>query len=153
MTLEPIDVGQAVDLAALHATSFDTPWNAADIAELLEGPGGFGVVVLDEMLTPAGFILARVIVDEAEILTLAVAPAARRQGLARALVEAVAGLARARGAASLFLEVAADNPAAIGLYKSTEFAEVGGRRGYYARKDGLPVDAVVMRRDLNSGAT
>jgi len=100
--------------------------------------------------TPLGFILVRAVAGEAEILTLAVAPAFRRQGAARALVEAVAVEASRRGARTLFLEVAEDNPAAIALYESTEFEAVGLRRGYYARKDARPADALVLRRRLNS---
>ena len=130
----------AETLAALHAAAFAAPWGAAAMAELLAQPGVFAETADD------GFILIRVVADEAEILTLAVAPMVRRNGAGRALVEAAAGLAGARGAASLFLEVAATNTAALALYASTAFDAAGLRRAYYA--DGA--DALVMRRTLNS---
>ena len=128
-------------LAALHALAFDHPWSGEELATLLASPGGFALIVEDE-----GFILCRAIGGEAEILTLAVAPAARRRGAGRALVEAAAGLAEGLEADSLFLEVAHDNAAALALYRSTGFEQVGLRRGYYASG----ADAVVMRRTLNT---
>lgn len=131
-------------LAALHAQAFDSPWSVAEFASLLDTPGTFAVAEAQ------GFILVRAIAGEAEILTLAVAPAARRQGLARRLVEQAAVRALALGAEAIFLEVADDNPAAIGLYEGFGFETVGRRRGYYARTGAAPADALVMRLALNS---
>lgn len=132
-------------LADLHAQAFDHGWSAAEIGSLLETPGTF-VVAEDQ-----GFILARALAGEAEIITLAVAPAARRQGMARRLVEAAAVRAMALAAEALFLEVADDNVAALALYRGLGFEVVGRRRGYYARGNGEPpVDALVMRLALNS---
>jgi ribosomal-protein-alanine N-acetyltransferase len=130
-------------LAELHAQAFDEPWGVAEIGALLDAPGGFALLE-----DTAGFILCRAVAGEAEILTLAVAPNARRMGLGRALVEAAARKAARAGAGSLFLEVAQDNAAAIGLYEATGFAIVGRRAAYYRRGAGA-VDAVVMRRALN----
>nr|MDQ2860173.1 ribosomal protein S18-alanine N-acetyltransferase [Pseudomonadota bacterium] len=99
-------------------------------------------------LSVVGFIVCRVAADEAEILTLATNPRHRRRGVARALLETVTREADARGVASLFLEVAADNAAALALYTKAGFVAVGVRRGYYPR--GVAAfDAVIMRRDLN----
>jgi [ribosomal protein S18]-alanine N-acetyltransferase len=137
---------EADALAAVHATAFGQGWSAAEIAALVDGPGGFALLVEDEV--PLGFILCRALAGEAEILTLAVVPAARRRGLGRALVEAAAGAAALAGAEALFLEVAEDNPAALDLYRGARFAVVGARRGYYAREGGTAADAVVMRREL-----
>jgi ribosomal-protein-alanine N-acetyltransferase len=98
-----------------------------------------------------GFILARTLAGEAEILTLAVAPLARRRGLAKRLVEAAIVQSLAAGADSLFLEVAADNAPAIALYVGAGFETVGRRRGYYASPGGgAAQDALVMRLTLNS---
>lgn len=132
-------------LADLHAQAFDHGWSVAEISSLLETPGTF-VVAEDH-----GFILARAIAGEAEIITLAVAPAARRQGMARRLVKATAVRALALEAESLYLEVADDNVPALALYRGLGFEVVGRRRGYYARTNGdPPVDALVMRLALNS---
>jgi ribosomal-protein-alanine N-acetyltransferase len=76
--------------------------------------------------------LARAAAGEAEILTLAVMPPARGQGLGRALLQSAAAHAASLGAASVFLEVGADNPAALALYASLGFDRVGQRKAYYA---------------------
>jgi ribosomal-protein-alanine N-acetyltransferase len=137
-------------MAAVHATSFGEPWGADEIAALLKGPGGFGLVVREAATgVVLAFMLGRVVVDEAEVLTLAVDPAHRRGGAGRALVEAAAIMAAAAGARGLFLEVAADNEAALGLYRRAGFSQVGQRPAYY-RRGRASVDALVLRRDLNS---
>ena len=133
-------------LAALHASAFDDPWTPEAFDALLASPG---VTVLAET---GGFILIRTVADEAEILTLAVQPEARRLGLGRALVERAAVAARAAGAERLFLEVAADNRTAIALYRRASFDSVGLRRGYYPRTDAPSVDALVLARPLVSTA-
>jgi ribosomal-protein-alanine N-acetyltransferase len=130
-------------LAGLHAQAFGHAWSAADIAELLDGPGAFAIA------EDQGFVLARAIAGEAEIITLAVAPAARRQGLATRLMEQAVVRAIALQAEALFLEVAEDNHAALRLYAGLGFEIAGRRVGYYRRDDALPVDALVMRLSLN----
>jgi len=132
LSLGPAD---APRLAALHVGAFDAPWDAEAFETLLGQPGVFAIGNDD------GFILCRIVVDEAEILTLAVRPAARRGGLGRRLTRAAADLAARGGAETLFLEVAEDNPAAIALYVGTGFEATGRRRGYYARPDGGRCDA------------
>ncbi len=141
---------EAGDLARVHDQAFDHPWSASEIAELMGSPGAFALVAEDA--GPAAFILCRAVAGEAEILTLAVEPAARRRGLARALVEAAAGVARIAGAEAMFLEVADDNVAAIGLYEAAGFDRAGLRRGYYDRGPQGYVDALVMRLDLGRAA-
>lgn len=128
----------AAQLAALHAESFERPWDAREFERLLENPAAFAIVCSD------GFILAWAIAGEGEVLTLAVSPSARRKGRGAGLVEAVCAAAVARGAETIHLEVAEDNPAARALYAKQGFAEVGRRPGYY----GGAVNAVVMRRAL-----
>jgi len=125
-------------LAAIHAEAFETPWDTASLAALLASPGVFALEEAD------GFILIRVVADEAEILTLAVRPSARRSGLGARLVEAAVVRAAALGADRMFLEVAEDNAAARALYARAGFHEAGRRRGYYARADGSREDALVL---------
>ena len=148
MILAPTTAAEADALAEVHARSFDHPWSAADFAVLLESPGAFALAARSEAEIH-GFILARAITGEAEVLTLAVDPARRRQGIARALLEAATGAAATAGADVLFLEVAADNAAAIALYEAADFTQAGRRRGYYARPDGAAIDALVLRRAVS----
>lgn len=134
--------GEAAALAGLHASCFAAPWSESEFAALLGQPG---VVALAEA---DGFILIRIAADEAEILTLAVQPAARRRGLGRRLVESGARAACAGGADRLFLEVAEDNAAARALYAAAGFVEAGRRRAYYPRAEGPAVDALILARAL-----
>jgi ribosomal-protein-alanine N-acetyltransferase len=145
--LRAIDLSDAPALAALHAQSFPSPWSSDEISALLTGPGAFGLVAC-ERSRAVGFLLARAIEGEAEILTLAVDPTLRRRGLGSALVETAAGLAVAAGSSALFLEVATDNAPGLGLYIAAGFARAGFRPAYYTREDGAAVDALVLRRDL-----
>ena len=132
------------DMAALHAAAFDNsrPWSAQEFASLLQSAATFHVG------DTHAFALGRVIADEAELLTLATAPASRRRGLGKACVSAFLHEAHARGATTAFLEVAADNAAALALYRTCGFDEDGRRPGYYTRKGAAPVDAILMRRAL-----
>ena len=139
--MRPATVAEAPALAALHAASFPEAerWGADAITLMLEMPGAFGLHG-----PGAGFVLARVAADEAEILTLAVVPEARRQGQGGALLAAAMAQAAAHGARAMFLEVSEGNDAARALYAAAGFAEAGRRRRYYA--DGA--DALVLRRGL-----
>ena len=147
LRLAPAGPEAAAVLAGLHSQAFHQPWSAQDIAALIGGAGAYAVLAQDTI--PLGMVLARVLFEEAEILTLAVAPGARRRGIGSALVAAAAGLARQRGAQTLMLEVGEDNPAAIALYEAGGFVHVGRRRNYYDR-GGRRIDAFLMRLDLNS---
>lgn len=136
----------AAALAALHKQSIAPSWNTREFADLLASQAVFGLAAPAQSPWRA-FILARVAAGEAEILTLVTAPAVRRSGHARALVRAAAAEAHRRGARDMFLEVAADNEAAIGLYAGLGFAGVGRRPGYYVRPGEL-ADALTMRAAL-----
>ncbi|MBJ7447282.1 MAG: GNAT family N-acetyltransferase [Brevundimonas sp.] len=130
-------------LADLHAQAFDAPWGAKAFDDLLDQSGVFALEAAD------GFILMRVVADEAEILTLAVRPAARQAGLGLRLVEQACVVAVSQGATRLFLEVADDNVTARALYAKAGFTEAGRRAGYYGRRDGSRVDALVLTKTLS----
>jgi ribosomal-protein-alanine N-acetyltransferase len=130
-------------LEAIHAVAFDTPWSAPVLAELIEAPGAFAWIAGVD-----GFVLGRVAADEAEILTLAVRPTARRAGVGRALMAAAMQSALAAGADRMFLEVAEDNVAGRALYATLGFTEVGLRPAYYERPPGPPVSAHILSRAL-----
>jgi ribosomal-protein-alanine N-acetyltransferase len=144
-----------LDLASrLHGEAFaalgERAWTRQDMAELLASPGVAGwAAQSDESVV--GIALCRVAADEAELLTIAVQSTARRRGAGRVLLAAVVAHARDAGARSLFLEVGADNPAALALYGQLGFLTVGNRKAYYRRGEGAPADAVAMRLSLTSG--
>ncbi|MBU3028583.1 GNAT family N-acetyltransferase [Paracoccus marinaquae] len=128
-------------MAVLHARCFagaPRPWAADEFSALLAARGSF------LLSRPEGFLLGRTVADEAELLTLAVAPEARRQGLGRDLTARFATAAAGRGAGTAFLEVAADNRPARALYAGLGWTEAGRRPGYY----GAGRDALVLRLAL-----
>lgn len=131
----------AAILAAIHASAFETgaAWDADTLATLLRLDGTFALRAGEE-----GFILARQTLDEAEILTLAVDPSARRRGVGAALVSTALAAVAAAGATAMFLEVGESNEAAIGLYAVAGFTRIGLRRDYYAPGS----HALAMRRSL-----
>ncbi len=141
--MSPIETAEA--LAELHRVAFtngERPWTTPEFASLLSTPG---VAIF---LRDRGFLALRTAADEAEIITLAVHPAARRQGLARVLVAEALDTARSGGVRRILLEVAVDNDAARALYAQAGFVETGRRRGYYARSGGERVDALVLVRPV-----
>lgn len=149
MNLKAATIVDAPDMASAHAQAFDTPWDEADFEDLLEGIGVFGFIVRSE--DPAGVLICRTIAGEAEILTVGVAPWARRRGVGQALMTAAIGVARETGAQAMFLEVDVANVGAVALYERLGFARAGLRRAYYDRGAQGRADALVMRLDLTSG--
>ncbi len=133
MSVAPFDpaTGDLAALAALHAACFAEAWDQQALRDLLAIPGSFAFATGD------GFVLARAAGGEAEILTLAVAAAARRRGLGRTLMRAAIDRAARAGAEAMFLEVGAGNPAALALYAGLGFARVGLRKAYYGGEDAL----------------
>ena len=129
-------------LARLHAQAFSSTrtWSAAEFGDLLDQPGA--ILAGDDR----AFALLRVTLDEAEILTIATAPAHRRKGLARKALAQAEQAAQIAGAAVIFLEVAEDNTAARALYAQAGYAQIGRRPGYYLPKDAAPVAALVLRK-------
>ena len=141
VNIEPATPAHAVALALIHAEAFEpgARWGPDAMALQLSLPGAFGLID-----GRGAMLLARVVADEAEILTLAVAPPARRAGLARTLMTTAMHTAALRGAKAMFLEVAAGNAPALALYAGLGFDHVGRRSGYY----GPGRDALVLRAAL-----
>ncbi|MBB4953050.1 ribosomal-protein-alanine N-acetyltransferase [Agrobacterium vitis] len=148
-----MDSDDCHDVAELHAQRFARPWNDGEFVSLLLQPNSFGFVVRQTnalMFKPqlSGFVLAREVAGEAEILTIAVHDKAARCGLGWRLMQAAMREARARGGETMFLEVDDGNLSAIGLYRKLGFDKVGERPAYYADASGHRSSALVMQRDL-----
>ncbi|HEY6439197.1 MAG TPA: GNAT family N-acetyltransferase [Acetobacteraceae bacterium] len=140
--IEEATSAHAAALAAIHAAAFPPrdAWGEDAIALQLALPGAFGLI--DER---GGMLLGRITVDEAEVLTLAVAPLERRQGIATGLLRATTERVRAHGGTAMFLEVAIGNAPALALYRREGFIEVGRRRHYYSDSS----DALVLQMNLS----
>ena len=150
MKLDIATVADVQAMASAHAQAFDTPWDENDFEDLLDGPGIFGFVARAE--DPAGVLICRTAAGEAEILTVGVAPWARRRGVGKALMVAAIGVAQGAGALEMFLEVDVGNVGAVALYERLGFVRAGLRKAYYDRGASGRADALVMRLDLTSGA-
>jgi ribosomal-protein-alanine N-acetyltransferase len=148
LRLEAMGAAGAALMAEIHAEAFppNQAWGAEALAQMLGLPGHFALIAVagDEAL---GFALGQAVTPEAELLTLAVRPGARRQGIGGALLDGVLAEAKQRGAEAIFLEVAEGNAAARALYAGAGAAQVGRRPRYYA--DGA--DALVLRLGLAGG--
>lgn len=145
-----LDGDRAGDCARLHATGFPHPWDALDFERLIGAETSFGhaAVATRDPRRVLGFILSRRAADEAEVLTIVVDPANRRQGLAARLMRANMEALVRHGVKSWFLEVGDTNGAARKLYAGLGFAEVGRRQGYYRVEGGTPATALILRREI-----
>jgi ribosomal-protein-alanine N-acetyltransferase len=125
---------------------FGEAWTKAQCAGIMSLPGVWLTLArLDDV--PAGFTLARIVADEAELLLLGVRPASRRRGVATALLRSVEADAATRGAVKLHLEVRADNPAHA-LYDTAGFGVAGRRTGYYVGEAGQLFDALTLTKPI-----
>jgi ribosomal-protein-alanine N-acetyltransferase len=138
-------------LARVHADAFRHGWSESEFERLLadrntvchvaRAKGGTGAV--------CGFIIARVVEDEAEILMVAVSRSEQGRGLAGRMLTRHLGRLAARGARQVFLEVDDRNAPAIRLYTKAGFEQVGRRPGYYAEAGKPAAAAMIMRRSLD----
>lgn len=147
----PLETSHARAVAQLHGEGgFSRGWDTSECAVLLADRAVFA----DGAFTGSGdqlsgFVMIRRAGDEAEVLSVVTAQGSRRQGQARALLQASLARLQHLGVHSLFLEVAEVNHAAVGLYQSIGFGVVGRRAGYYPMPDGSRATALVMRCDLS----
>ena len=138
-------MSHAARLSAIHAAGFARPWGTFEFEQLLADRSILADgLFLGRSEIPSGFIVSRVVADEAEILTVAMAPEARGQGHARPLlVQHLDELARL-GVRVVHLEVEEGNAPALALYRRLGFRQVGRREGYYTKPDGSRVAALTM---------
>ncbi len=135
-------------IAVLHAGLFPTAWDGDAVRALIEHPASLALVAVRPGREIVGFIIAQIAADEAEILTVGVAPDRQRHGVGRQLVEGAARAAARSDARRLFLDVAAGNAPARALYAACGFAEIGRRKSYYTLPGGARDDALQLARNL-----
>ena len=146
------------DLAAVHQAAFEaqgeTGWSADSLAALATQDGVFVLLAtaVDGALTGfdsvAGFALVRIVFDEAELLTFAVAPAHQRRGMARRLLHVLRQFLSQRAVDRCLLEVRHDNEAAVQLYRKFGFEQIATRKNYYNTIGGKRVDAEIFCLNL-----
>lgn len=138
MTIEQMRNRHVPQVAALEAVCFSDPWDEKSVASELTNDLSLWLVAV-EADAVIGYVGSQTVLGETDMMNLAVCPAFRRQGVARALVEALIDALREQGSHCLTLEVRASNTPAIALYSRLGFAQVGRRPNYYfhPKEDGL----------------
>jgi len=126
---------------------FGEAWTPSQVAGVLAMPGVW-LTIADANERVAGFSVTRAILDEAELLLLAVCPTMRRRGVGRQLLRSTIAEARNRGVRRLHLEVRAGNDAIV-LYRLVGFTKIGERRDYYRGKTGKLFDAQTFQLTLS----
>jgi ribosomal-protein-alanine N-acetyltransferase len=144
-------------MEAAFEPAYGEAWNRRQVADALVLPSTHALVVdaegavipagADSNPAPAGFVLTRHVIDEEELLLIAVIPGARRRGVGAALIEHLFTIARTRGVERIFLEMRRGNPA-IHLYHKLGFEPIGERRNYYRMANGERVDAITFARSI-----
>lgn len=144
MELVPMAEAHLDQLAQLEACCFSQPWTRQGLAAQVENPAAhFLVAVEGEQVL--GYFGLHWVLDEGDVANVAVLPKCRGQGIGRALTQAQIAWARHQGLGVLHLEVRPSNLAAIGLYQSLGFVQVGRRRGFYQDP---PEDGLLMNLEL-----
>ncbi len=150
--IDAVSPDEAEVLAEIHANAFAHSWAPDDFADLVADRRVTALGVRKQspfgLRRLVGFCLIRVAADEAEVLTIAVRPGQRGRGYGRMLMEEALRRLYHDRILACFLEVDRDNAAALALYRSLGFLEVGARKGYYRSDDGSDRTALVMRAQL-----
>ena len=143
MEIRKLTAGEVFQVAELEKLCFTLPWSEKSVAGELENPLSLWLVAMEgENL--AGYVGSQTVMDETDMMNLAVAPQFRRQGVGEALVNALVAALKDLGSRCLTLEVRDSNEAARALYAKLGFVEIGRRRGYY--RDPRE-DALILRKE------
>lgn len=143
----PMDRSHLSQIAALEQECFSQPWSQAALEEELYNPQASFIVAEDGEGGVLGYAGLQVILDEGYIANIAVEQAARRHGVASALLDVFCRFGQAH-LAFLTLEVRASNQAAIALYRKYGFEEAGRRKNYYSQPK---EDGIIMTREFEHG--
>ena len=131
-------------IAELEQACFSDPWSDRSFLSELENPLSLWLVALDGEAV-AGYAGAQAVLDEADVMNVAVRPEDRRRGIARALLLELEQRLAERGVQTLALEVRASNEAAIALYEGLDFEQAGLRKNYYFHPK---EDALILKKQV-----
>lgn len=144
----PMTAAHLDAVAELEKICFpEDPWSRRLFEEALENENTTSLLALAEDGRVLGYLLFTSVLDEGGVDNIAVAPTARRQGIASALLEEFHRYGREHGLANLFLEVRPSNMGAAALYEKLGYREVGRRKNYYLNPK---EDAIIMKMELTT---
>jgi len=143
MMIEVMNSSHVAQIAALEKICFSDPWSEKSVASELDNKLAFWLVAT-EGETVAGYIGSQTVLDETDMMNVAVHPDFRRQGIAEALVNELVENLKKMGSHCLTLEVRASNAPAIALYEKLGFSEIGRRKNYYRNPR---EDALILRKE------
>jgi len=144
MMITNMHQSHVAQVAELEKLCFSDPWSENSVASELNNPLSFWLVALDGERV-AGYVGSQTVMDESDMMNVAVHPDYRKQGIATALIVGLVEELRNRGSHCLTLEVRASNETAISVYRKLEFQEVGRRKNYYRNPR---EDALILRKEL-----
>ena len=144
MRIENMTLAHVAPIAQLEKQSFSDPWSEKSIATELECRLSCWLVAVEED-TVIGYVGSQTVIDESDMMNLAVHPDHRRKGVAEALVDALCAALRQKGSKGLTLEVRVSNEPAISLYEKMGFSQAGRRPNYYRNPR---EDALILRKTL-----
>ncbi len=131
-------------IAALEVLCFHDPWDVGSIASELTNPLSLWLVAMEGDAV-VGYIGSQTVLDESDMMNVAVHPDFRRRGIAEALVLTLAAKLKEKGSTCLALEVRVSNAPAVALYEKLGFTQAGLRRNYYRNPK---EDAYILKKAL-----
>ena len=143
MEIIPMTRQHVFQVAVLEKQCFSAPWSEDSVAGELDNPLSVWLVCEDQGRV-LGYVGSQTVLDETDMMNIAVLPEARRAGIGERLILSLIELLKDRGSRSLALEVRASNTPAISLYKKLGFLQVGRRPNYYR---GPREDALILRKE------
>ena len=146
MKLVPMDISHVHAVAHLEEVCFQDPWSLNAITGEVSNPLSLWIVALNDDRV-IGYIGSQSVIDQADIMNIAVDPDYRGNGVAVQMIGALESKLKERGVKGLLLEVRVSNEPARNLYEKLGFSIVGRRPGYYSRPK---EDALIMRKELNA---
>lgn len=143
MIIETMKSSHVAQIAQLEKICFSDPWSEKSIASELNNELAFWLTAMEGEQV-AGYIGSQTVMDESDMMNVAVHPDFRRKGIAEALVNALVEALKSKGSRCLTLEVRASNVPAITLYEKLGFSEIGRRKNYYRNPR---EDALILRKE------
>ena len=130
MMIIPMNKDHVAQIASLERQCFADPWSEGSIASELDNPLSLWLVA-EQNGAVCGYVGSQTVLDETDMMNIAVHPDCRRQGIAAALIDELIVSLKERGSHILRLEVRESNTPAIALYNSMGFTQLGIRKNYY----------------------